>query len=126
MNTALDHLPAHKREQLAAIAALVQESAPVEMIILFGKQTKPAMSRPRPCSLHAYVVLGRWEWSRCGRALCNGRHRATELTLAPAMWPYRPMILRWLSHRARNLTTYGCCDDHKRVTYNGLVTALGI
>src|SRR5512145_108011 len=40
MKTALDHLPSHKREQIAAIAALVQASASVDMIILFGSYAR--------------------------------------------------------------------------------------
>lgn len=36
MKTDLDHLPAREREPIVAIAALIQASAPVEMIILFG------------------------------------------------------------------------------------------
>ena len=40
MKTSLDHLPLHKREQLAAIAAMVQATAPVEMIILFGSYAR--------------------------------------------------------------------------------------
>lgn len=40
MKNSLDHLPVHKREQIAAIAAVVQESAPVEMIILFGSYAR--------------------------------------------------------------------------------------
>jgi predicted nucleotidyltransferase/HEPN domain-containing protein len=40
MKTSLDHLPEHKREQLTAIAALVQAAAPVEMIILFGSYAR--------------------------------------------------------------------------------------
>lgn len=40
MKISLDHLPVHKREQIAAIAAVVQESAPVEMIILFGSYAR--------------------------------------------------------------------------------------
>lgn len=40
MKTGLDHLPLHKREQLVAIAAMVQATAPVEMIILFGSYAR--------------------------------------------------------------------------------------
>lgn len=40
MKTGLDHLPKHKREQIAAIAALIQANAPVEMIILFGSYAR--------------------------------------------------------------------------------------
>jgi len=40
MKTDLDHLPPHKREQIKAIAALVQARAPVEMIILFGSYAR--------------------------------------------------------------------------------------
>jgi predicted nucleotidyltransferase len=40
MRTGLDHLPAHKREQIEAIAALVQSSAPIEMLILFGSYAR--------------------------------------------------------------------------------------
>jgi uncharacterized protein len=40
MKTSLDHLPAHKREQIAAIAALVRAAAPVEMVILFGSYAR--------------------------------------------------------------------------------------
>jgi len=36
VKTELDHLPLPKREQLAAITALLRENAPVDMIILFG------------------------------------------------------------------------------------------
>jgi len=40
MKTGLDHLPVHKREQIAAIAELIQASAPVHMIILFGSYAR--------------------------------------------------------------------------------------
>jgi HEPN domain-containing protein/predicted nucleotidyltransferase len=40
MRTGLDHLPQHKRKQIEAIAALVQASAPVEMIVLFGSYAR--------------------------------------------------------------------------------------
>jgi hypothetical protein len=39
MKTDLDHLPAREREPIAAIASLIQASAPVEMIILFGSRS---------------------------------------------------------------------------------------
>ena len=40
MKTDLNHLPAREREPIAAIAALLQASAPVEMIILFGSRAR--------------------------------------------------------------------------------------
>src|SRR5687768_5628628 len=40
MKTDLDHLAAREREPIAAIAALIQASAPVEMIILFGSRAR--------------------------------------------------------------------------------------
>src|SRR5512147_509193 len=40
MKTSLDHLPHHKREQLATITAMLRESAPVEMVILFGSYAR--------------------------------------------------------------------------------------
>jgi len=40
MKTDLDHLPLPKREQLAAITALLRENAPVDMIILFGSYAR--------------------------------------------------------------------------------------
>src|SRR5512147_1488199 len=40
MKTSLDHLPQHKREQLAAITKMLCESAPVEMVILFGSYAR--------------------------------------------------------------------------------------
>ena len=40
MKTSLDHLPEGKKERLAAIAALVQAEAPVEMVILFGSYAR--------------------------------------------------------------------------------------
>ncbi|MCK6587309.1 MAG: HEPN domain-containing protein [Polyangiaceae bacterium] len=40
MKTSLDHLPAGKREPIAAIASLLQASAPVEMILLFGSYAR--------------------------------------------------------------------------------------
>jgi predicted nucleotidyltransferase/HEPN domain-containing protein len=40
MKTSLDHLPEAKRGQIAAIAALLQAEAPVEMVILFGSYAR--------------------------------------------------------------------------------------
>jgi predicted nucleotidyltransferase len=40
MKTDLDHLPAHKRDLITAIAGLVQGGAPVEMLILFGSYAR--------------------------------------------------------------------------------------
>ena len=40
MKTSLEHLPEPKREQLAAIAALLQAEAPVDMVILFGSYAR--------------------------------------------------------------------------------------
>ena len=40
MKTSLDHLPEAKRERLAAILALLQAEAPVEMVILFGSYAR--------------------------------------------------------------------------------------
>lgn len=40
MKTSLDALPEPKRERLAAIAALLQAEAPVEMVILFGSYAR--------------------------------------------------------------------------------------
>ena len=40
MKTDLDHLPAREREPIAAIASLIQASAPAEMIILFGSRAR--------------------------------------------------------------------------------------
>jgi HEPN domain-containing protein/predicted nucleotidyltransferase len=40
MKTSLEHLPEHKREQIAAIASLVQAAAPIEMLILFGSYAR--------------------------------------------------------------------------------------
>jgi predicted nucleotidyltransferase/HEPN domain-containing protein len=40
MKTSLDHLPEAKRERIAAIAALLQAEAPVEMVILFGSYAR--------------------------------------------------------------------------------------
>jgi len=40
MRTGLEHLPAHKREQITAIAALVQAQTPAEMIVLFGSYAR--------------------------------------------------------------------------------------
>ena len=40
MKTSLDHLPARKREQVTAIAAVVQANAPVDMVILFGSYAR--------------------------------------------------------------------------------------
>jgi len=50
MKTSLEHLPAHKRELLTAIARLLQESAPMEMLILLEgncdqRRRRPARSR---------------------------------------------------------------------------------
>lgn len=36
----LDHLPAHKQEQLRAVAELIQQQAKVEMIVLFGSYAR--------------------------------------------------------------------------------------
>ena len=40
MKTSLDHLPEHKREQVAAISALLQAEAQAEMVILFGSHAR--------------------------------------------------------------------------------------
>jgi predicted nucleotidyltransferase/HEPN domain-containing protein len=40
MKTSLDHLPEAKRERIAALAALLQAEAPVEMVILFGSYAR--------------------------------------------------------------------------------------
>ncbi len=40
MKTSLDHLPVEKREQLTAIAALVQAESPALMVILFGSYAR--------------------------------------------------------------------------------------
>lgn len=40
MKTSLDHLPEHKREQLATITALLQADAQAEMVILFGSHAR--------------------------------------------------------------------------------------
>jgi predicted nucleotidyltransferase len=40
MKTSLDHLPEAKRERIAAIAALLQAEAAVEMVILFGSYAR--------------------------------------------------------------------------------------
>jgi predicted nucleotidyltransferase/HEPN domain-containing protein len=40
MKTSLEHLPESKREQLGAVAALLQAGAPVEMVILFGSYAR--------------------------------------------------------------------------------------
>jgi predicted nucleotidyltransferase/HEPN domain-containing protein len=40
MKTSLEHLPEHKREQVAAIAALLQAEAQAEMVILFGSHAR--------------------------------------------------------------------------------------
>jgi len=40
MKTSLEHLPERKREQVAAIAALLSAEAPVEMVILFGSHAR--------------------------------------------------------------------------------------
>jgi predicted nucleotidyltransferase/HEPN domain-containing protein len=40
MKTSLEHLPEHKREQVAAIAALLQAEAHAEMVILFGSHAR--------------------------------------------------------------------------------------
>src|SRR5688572_7142380 len=40
MKTDLDHLPAHKRELITSIAALLQGGARVEMLILFGSYAR--------------------------------------------------------------------------------------
>src|ERR1041384_4647815 len=40
MKTPLEHLPEPKRQQIQAIAALLQAGAPVEMVILFGSYAR--------------------------------------------------------------------------------------
>ncbi|HEY5955616.1 MAG TPA: HEPN domain-containing protein, partial [Polyangiaceae bacterium] len=40
MQTSLEHLPEHKREQLVAMTAVLREGAPVEMVILFGSHAR--------------------------------------------------------------------------------------
>ncbi len=40
MKTSVEHLPEHKREQLAAITALLQAEAQAEMVILFGSHAR--------------------------------------------------------------------------------------
>jgi predicted nucleotidyltransferase len=40
MKTSLDHLPDYKQEQLRAITALLCESVPLEMVILFGSYAR--------------------------------------------------------------------------------------
>src|SRR5689334_21928549 len=40
MKTSLDHLPREKRDQIAAIAAILREGAPVDLIILFGSYAR--------------------------------------------------------------------------------------
>jgi predicted nucleotidyltransferase len=40
MKTGLDHLPAPKREQITAIAALLSAGAPIELILLFGSYAR--------------------------------------------------------------------------------------
>ena len=40
MRTDLDHLPAHKRELIRAIAGLIQGGARMEMLILFGSYAR--------------------------------------------------------------------------------------
>ena len=40
MKTSLEHLPEHKREQVAAITALLQAEAQAEMVILFGSHAR--------------------------------------------------------------------------------------
>lgn len=40
MKTSLEHLPEHKRDQLAAITALLQAEAQAEMVILFGSHAR--------------------------------------------------------------------------------------
>jgi HEPN domain-containing protein/predicted nucleotidyltransferase len=40
MKTVLEHLPPHKRDLITALAGLVQEGAPVEMLILFGSYAR--------------------------------------------------------------------------------------
>jgi len=40
MKTSLDHLPPAKRDPIAAIAALLQAGAPVEILILFGSYAR--------------------------------------------------------------------------------------
>ncbi|MFO0762219.1 MAG: nucleotidyltransferase domain-containing protein, partial [Byssovorax sp.] len=40
MSTSLDHLPAQKRDQVTAIAALIAAEVAVEMVILFGSYAR--------------------------------------------------------------------------------------
>lgn len=40
MKTSLEHLPEHKREQVAAVAALLTSEAQAEMVILFGSHAR--------------------------------------------------------------------------------------
>jgi predicted nucleotidyltransferase/HEPN domain-containing protein len=40
MKTGLDHLPAAKREQITAIAALLSAGAPIELLLLFGSYAR--------------------------------------------------------------------------------------
>ena len=40
MKTSLEYLPEEKREQVTAVAALLQAAAPVEMVILFGSYAR--------------------------------------------------------------------------------------
>jgi predicted nucleotidyltransferase/HEPN domain-containing protein len=40
MKTSLDHLPPAKRDQLAAVVAMIREKAPAEMIVLFGSHAR--------------------------------------------------------------------------------------
>jgi predicted nucleotidyltransferase len=48
VKTELDHLPLRKREQLAAITALLRENAPVDMIVLFGSYALSLQPQPEP------------------------------------------------------------------------------
>jgi predicted nucleotidyltransferase/HEPN domain-containing protein len=40
MKTSIDHLPAHKQEELRAIVEILRAGAPVEMLILFGSHAR--------------------------------------------------------------------------------------
>lgn len=40
MKTSLDHLPPRKQEELATLVAILRESGPVEMIVLFGSHAR--------------------------------------------------------------------------------------
>lgn len=40
MKTSLDHLPPAKRDQLAAVVAMIRERSPAEMIVLFGSHAR--------------------------------------------------------------------------------------